>query len=425
MSSNNSGAHLTLEERRIILEGIKNGSNYTAIAEILGKNKSTIGREIKNHRTLKHRFGLALECTNYQKCKNGRQCSTSCNGYVPFKCTRRDRSPGACNGCKNNSICHFNKYYYVPEEADSEYHELLRGSREGVNMTTGEVSEMGDIVAPLIKNGLSPYQIVTTHPELNICEKTLYNYISIGLFRKQGVLDSDLRQKVKRKPIPKKNSIQYKKRQDRKYLKGRLYTDYLSYVEENPNAEIVEMDTVYNDITNGPFMQTFKFVKYGFLFAVFHRTKTSEDMIKGIDFFESILGKDLFIKYVNVLKTDRGTEFVLADEAEKDSDGCMRTKVFFCDPMCSGQKGSLENNHKELRYILPKNTDLYALGLTGQNKLNLALSNVNSAAKKHLNDKSAFEYLKFMAPDLYQKFIDFGLVDKEKDTVILKPYLLK
>ena len=69
-----------------------------------------------------------------------------------------------------------------------------------------------------------------------------------------------------------------------------------------------------------------------------------------------------------------------AEGMEKDADTTMRTRVFYCDPMRAGQKGSLENNHEELRYILPKGVkDLRAIGFTGQDKLNLILSNINSA----------------------------------------------
>ena len=53
---------------------------------------------------------------------------------------------------------------------------LLMESREGVNLTSKEAKEMADIVGPLLKQGLSPYQIIATHPELGICEKTLYSW---------------------------------------------------------------------------------------------------------------------------------------------------------------------------------------------------------------------------------------------------------
>lgn len=39
--------------------------------------------------------------------------------------------------------------------------------------------------------------------------------------------------------------------------------------------------------------------------------------------------------------------------------------------MAAGQKGSLENNHKEICYICLKETDLKKLGLNCQEKANL------------------------------------------------------
>ena len=47
MKHTNTYSHLTLEERRIILNGISHGSTKTAIAQTIGKDKSTVGKEIK------------------------------------------------------------------------------------------------------------------------------------------------------------------------------------------------------------------------------------------------------------------------------------------------------------------------------------------------------------------------------------------
>ena len=76
-------------------------------------------------------------------------------------------------------------------------------------MTYSELKVLADIIVPLIKKGHSPYQIITSHPELNISEKTLYNYIESGVFRQFGLLDIDLRVKTRR--ISKKDSVKYKK----------------------------------------------------------------------------------------------------------------------------------------------------------------------------------------------------------------------
>ncbi len=71
---------------------------------------------------------------------------------------------------------------------------------------------MADIIKPLLLQGLSPYRIVTNHPELGISEKTLYNYIENGIFHEvAGITLMDLRRKVSRK-LPKKKSVTYKKR---------------------------------------------------------------------------------------------------------------------------------------------------------------------------------------------------------------------
>ena len=107
------------------------------------------------------------------------------------------------------------------------------------------------------------------------------------------------------------------------------------------------MDTVYNG-QSGPFMQTFKFLSYSFTLIIYHEEKSAKAMVEGVDLLETILGKDLFLKEVKVIKTDRGSEFSDAEGLEKDNDGSMRTYVFYCDPMQSCQKGSLENNHKEV-----------------------------------------------------------------------------
>lgn len=140
---------------------------------------------------------------------------------------------------------------------------------------------------------------------------------------------------------------------------------------------------------------------------------------------EDILGHDLFKNEVQLLLTDRGSEFVCADEFEVRDDGTRRTRVYYCDPMQSGQKGSLENNHIELRYICPKEVDLYRLGLRTQNDLNLVLSHINSTPKEKLNGKSPIELTEFLHPKLMKKFYNFGLTKIDRDEVILKPYLLK
>lgn len=424
MAASNKNKALTLDERRVIETGIRNGSTKTAIADTIGKDKSTVGKEIRRHRILKHKCTMPLECSNYAKCKFHRHCLVSCPSYLKFSCTRRDRSPGACNGCGCYTQCRFNKYYYDAHTAHEEYRKELVDSREGVNLTVSQAKEMAAVIGPLLKKGHSPYQIIHDNPGLGISEKTLYNYISQQVFSVAGIYDIDLRRKVSRRPS-KKLAKTYKKRENRAFLKGREYKDFLAYRDEHPHAHILQMDTVYNDVSNGPFIQTFKFIGLGLMAAVFHNSKTATDMVHGLDLLDEALGSTLFNEHAHILLTDRGTEFSDADGLEIRGDSTRRCRVFYCDPMQSGQKGSLENNHERLRYICPKETDLRAIGLTGQDKLNLALSHINSASVESLAGKSPIEYTKFMFPELWEKLHSFGICEIPGNDIILKPYLLK
>lgn len=386
MSSNNKNLHLTVQERIIIEKGIENGSTKAAIALTIGKDKSTVGKEIKKHRELVHKSSYKINCANMKNCSHNHVCD-NCADFKPFTCNRRDRSPGACNGCSKYTYCRYDKYRYKADFSHKKYREDLVDSRTGINMSYEECKAMADIIVPLIKAGHSPYHIVTNHPELNISEKTLYNYIENGIFREFGLLDIDLRIKTKRK-ITKKASNKYKKREDKKYLNGRTYDDFINYTAENKNLSVVEMDTVYNNGSTGPFMQTFKFLDYSFMFIVYQEEKTAKSMVEGVDFLEKILGEDLFSEEVAIIKTDRGSEFCDAEGFEKEENESRRTRIFYCDPMASGQKGSLENNHKEIRYICPKENDLKDLGLNSQEKANLIVSHINSQSKEHLKGKS-------------------------------------
>lgn len=423
MSSNNKNLHLTVQERIIIEKGIENGSTKAAIALTIGKDKSTVGKEIKKHRELVHKSSYKINCANMKNCSHNHVCD-NCADFKPFTCNRRDRSPGACNGCSKYTHCRYDKYRYKADFSHKKYREDLVDSRTGINMSYEECKAMADIIVPLIKAGHSPYHIVTNHPELNISEKTLYNYIENGIFREFGLLDIDLRIKTKRK-ITKKASNKYKKREDKKYLNGRTYDDFINYTAENKNLSVVEMDTVYNNGSTGPFMQTFKFLDYSFMFIVYQEEKTAKSMVEGVDFLEKILGEDLFSEEVAIIKTDRGSEFCDAEGFEKEENESRRTRIFYCDSMASGQKGSLENNHKEIRYICPKENDLKDLELNSQEKANLIVSHINSQSKEHLKGKSPLEVMEFMNPALYQKFKDFGIERINKDNIVLKPYLLK
>ena len=168
MSAVSGYTHLTLQDRIAIQAGIESGSRKAAIAVSLGKDKSTISKEIKAHRFARRTTSLPLECTHYPDCSYGHKCSETCPGYSLFSCARRDRSPGVCNGCEERDACPFDQYEYNAERAQAEYNRLLTESRAGANLLPEEARRMAEIVGPLLKSGKSPATICKTHPELGI-----------------------------------------------------------------------------------------------------------------------------------------------------------------------------------------------------------------------------------------------------------------
>lgn len=65
----NDNKHLSLNNRKIIEQGIENRCKKLDIARTLGKNPRTIAKEIRLHRELKHRntFNYPSICVNIKK----------------------------------------------------------------------------------------------------------------------------------------------------------------------------------------------------------------------------------------------------------------------------------------------------------------------------------------------------------------------
>ena len=406
------GKHLTLEDRIKIQEGIENGKSKVDIAKTIGKDPTTIGKEIKARRTFKQRniFNRLTICTHYKECKT---CYEKCDNYEEIKCLRRDRKVGACNLCPNIKKCRLDKYFYRATKAHNDYLYTLSDSRQGVNLTSKEMIEIVHIIKPLLKKGQSLYQIVENHPEINLSVRTLYTYIECGIFKDYGIDNFSLRRKVSMK---KRKSL--KKRKEPANYTGRKYEDYLEFVKQHPNLITVEMDTVYNN-TNGPYIQTFMFPNIELMIGFLHKERTAEAMSSTLDCLQDFLGNDYY-KLFSLILTDRGTEFEKYKLFEINMEtGEFRSNIFYCDPQKPSQKPHVENNHTNVRKIIPKKISIKDLT---QEDINLMFSHINSVPRESLGGKTPYEaFCFFYGEDILKKL---NIQKIEKDTVTLQPYLL-
>jgi len=284
--------HLTLDERKIIEAGITNNSTKAAIAATIGKDATTVAKEIRKHRILKPRntYHRPVMCDKLNVCPH-KPCKKKCEFFQEPKCKRRDKTPGACNGCENGSKCLYDKYYYKADIADKEYREELSGCREGIAISKDELKSIAEIIAPLLNKGQSVNQILSAHPEIKVSDRTIYNYIETGAFKDFGINCLSLKEQVQRKQFKDK----YKKRKEPLNYAGRKYSDYLQFRSANPETPVTQMDTVYNS-SSGPYLQTFLVEKTGFMLGFIHNEKTCENMVSKIDWLEEHLGADLFSK---------------------------------------------------------------------------------------------------------------------------------
>ena len=408
------GTHLTLDERKIIQVGIENNSTKADIARTIGKDATTIAKEIRKHRTHKPRntFNRPVICAKMQQCTK-KPCVKKCEFHEEPKCSRRDKSPGACNKCEKMSKCYFDKYFYNAVTSNENYRRDLVDFREGLNLTTKERDGIAKIITPLLKQGQSVHQILSAHPEITQCEKTIYTYIEYGVFKDFGVDNFSLKEQVNRK-LPKK----YKKRKEPINFAGRKYADFLTFRAANPDVPVVEMDTVYNNVS-GPYIQTFIFEKTAFMIGLLHDERTSAAMAGGVSLLQKRLGNVMFSKLCPVLLADRGSEFEIWKLFELESDGSTRLNMFYCDPMQSSQKPHVENNHNYVREIIPNSFPMDSLK---QNDIDVMFSHINSTPRRSLGDKSPYEVFCFLYGN--QAADALNICPIMRDNVILKPKLI-
>lgn len=344
-----SKKHLTFDDRLAIQAGLQNGLKVARIAKNIGKDRATVGREIKAHRRLVSTSNgnncvHHKTCSRIPDCRSGcyrgkRQCQTACGGcqegcpdYQEEFCSDYEKSPFVCNACDHRLRCRLRRMLYDAKYAQEQYEKTLSESRRGIAMTEQELEQINDTVSPLLKKGQSLSTICERYrDELPVTERTLYSYIDAGLLDARNI---DLRRKLRRPERKKSGPVL---RVDRKCHIGRTYEDYQAYMAQNPDALVSQMDSV-----------------------ILH-------------------------KGGQVILTDRGSEFTDPVKMETDPEtGEKQCRVFYCDPMNSNQKSNCERNHELIRYVIPKER---AKGHYTEEEIHEMMNHINSYPRKNGTDR--------------------------------------
>lgn len=427
--------NLNLDDRFHIENYLNEGLRFNEIAELVNRNPKTISREVKSHRSAKckdpklkkSKCAYRETCTITNLCSNSyckrnvpcvkckmRTCSQYCDRYVPGTCPKLLKPPYVCNGCLYPRTCGYDKMYYRAKYADDVYHEAMSSTRKGINLSPEELNRLDGLVSPLLLQGQSIAHIYATHSsEIKCSRRTLYNYVDSGALTARNI---DLPRKVRYKPR-KKHHKPLESSQE--YRIGRTYEEFLSYTEQHPELNVVEMDTV-EGTRSGKVILTLLFRNCALMPMFLLDANTQECVISVFDSIEKGIGTECFQKLFPVILTDNGSEFKDSRSIECNEYGEIRTRMFYCEPSKSWQKARIEKNHEFIRCILPKGTPFD--GLT-QEDVTLMANHINSIARASLNERTPFELAAMLVNNDFLKALKLHAIPH--DEVLLKPALLK
>jgi len=245
--------------------------------------------------------------------------------------------------------------YYHSNIAHQHYKQILKSSREGIDIEPETIDEIESTIVPLIKNNKqSINQVYINHSDiLYFTKPTFYKYVSLGVLSLSSL---DLPKKVKYKKRKRKLSTENKRRIA--VLKGRSYEDYLKFISKHPKMNVCQMDTVEGNRGSRKVLLTIIDVNTHFMFIRLLDKKNINSVNFAWDNIKNSLSSIKFYKLFKIVLTDNGSEFLDPLHIEYDFNyGKKMTHVFYCKPYSSWQKGCIEKNHEYIRKIFPKGTN--------------------------------------------------------------------
>ena len=369
--------HKHLDRNDIQLD-LERGETFKAIGQSILKDPTTVSKEVKRNRQVRE-----------STCDN-------------LPCPLLYKAPFVCNGCpKRRQNCGLKKIFYLAKQAQKQYKQTLVEAREVTPLNSKTFWDMDKVISDGIKKGQHIYHILKTH-NLDVNSSTVYRHIRKGYL---SIAPIDLARAVKFKERRKSKLPSIPK----EAKKCRSYEDFQNYLALNQLDSWLEMDTVQGKM-GGKVLLTFNLSFCNFIFARLLDNKTALEVTKHLYDIKNTLhqaDKDFF-QLFPVILTDNGGEFARVDDIEMDVRG--ESKLFFCEPNRSDQKGRIEKNHTLIRDILPKGTSFDTLT---QEDINLVCSHVNSVKRAALNGKSAYELFAFTYGEEIPKLLGISKIPAE------------
>lgn len=393
---------LTRHERNDIEHMLDQEKSCRAIAQELGRSPSTIKREVDRHRFITSPRAL-----------HGQPAPEDDLGRA---CPRLGAWPYCCNGCKKRRGYGCNRrprVYYSARLAQQASDALLSSSRAGIDETEESARAKLEAIRDGLERGLSPEQIAHMHPELALSASTIYRWCDAGYERLSNM---DLRRKVGYRPRKKRARAA-----STRHGPERSHQAFLAQGED-ACAGAWEMDTVLGAHLDTACLLTLLHRPTRFQLVLRIAEKTSRCVEERLQSMRLVLGEDGCGRLFRSVLTDNGSEF--ADEdgiAHALGERPSETRLFYCDPRRSDQKGACERNHVEIRKMLPKRRGIRFDRLR-EADCALVMSHINSEPRGCLAWLRPIDVFRATFPEEAQVLLDaFGIEEVPAGKLDLTP----
>lgn len=259
---------------------------------------------------------------------------------------------------KRGAYTHRNSDYteevrYSPDIADEKYRENLKA--KGPDLKIGKDHELAEWLENKVANeGYSPEAALGEIKakglqfETSISKSTFYSYIDKDLF--VSLTNKDLPVKGRRRKKNKKV-----KRKQSRAAAGESIEKRPKEIDSREEFGHWEMDTVVGkrgESKHSLLVLTERKTREEIIALLYEHTM--EQVVKALDSLEEKWG-GLFSKVFKTITVDNGTEFSDCAGMEKSALGeGNRTKVYYCHPYSSYERGSNENQNRLIRRRVPK-----------------------------------------------------------------------
>lgn len=433
---------LTLKERREIEKGLDRGDPFRAIARLIGRQPSTVSREVRENRHVRAFNGRKAACRDRNWCKrvgvcaecvregaycsgcDARDCRDHCSAYAgQASCDRMAKAPWVCNGCRKNryGCSRQNRYVYDAEVAQKASDERRSDSRKGIDMPKEQAEVALAHIKDGLSRGLSPYEISVLYEDVvGVHRSTIYRWVDAGY---GGLTNLELERKVGFKPRDKKAP-----RKTTSHSPKRSHDEFEKLPAE-AKASRTELDCVIGRSKDEQAVMTLYnlpcHVQLGLLLEGHDCANVKAELAR----VKSAMPKRMRARWMRTVLTDNGEEFSDEDGigallGERIADGGLEVHLYYCDPGQSQQKAGCEKNHTEIRQLLEKG--MFSFDELNRADMAVLMSHVNSNPRESLGGKTPIQMLRFVYGDEdAQALLDaFGIREVGRDELMLKPEVL-